>query len=104
MLDSHVALCWRVSLGSVPLSSQSKWSANPLQTYHNWQCTKDHSGTSNPQLSRKAEGETDRCEAICYKQHIDAAELEQAQRLSSNPWSPLSTDAHILASVRSTGP
>ena len=44
MLDSHVALCWRVSLGSVPSSSQSKWSANPLQDHHNWQCTKDHSG------------------------------------------------------------
>ena len=29
MLDSHVAVNWRVLLGSVPSSSQSKWGANP---------------------------------------------------------------------------
>ena len=29
MLDSQVALYWGVSLGSVPSSSQSKWSASP---------------------------------------------------------------------------
>ena len=84
MLDSHVALCWRVSLGSVPSPSQSKWSANPLQDRQNWQCTKDHCGTNNPQLSSKAEDETDRCGAICHKQHNDAVELEHEQRLSSN--------------------
>ena len=93
MLDSHDTFCWRASLGSVPSSSQPKWSATPLQNYHNWQCTKDHSVTRNPQLSSKAEGETDRCGAIYHKQHNDAVELEQAQRLSYNPWSPLSTFA-----------
>ena len=65
--------------------------------------TQDHSGTSNPQSSTKAEGETDPCGAMCHKQHNDAVELEHAQRLSSNPRSPLSTDAHILACVHSTG-
>ena len=44
---------------------------------------KEHSGTSNPQPSSKAEDETDRCGAICNKQHNDVVELEQAQRLSS---------------------
>ena len=60
-----------------------------------------NSGTSNPQLSSKAEDETDRCGAICHLQHNDV--VEHAQRLSSNPWSPLSTDVHILACVHSTG-
>ena len=59
---------------------------------------------SNPQLSSKAEDETDWCGAICHKQHNDVVEPEHAQRLSSNPWSPLSTDAHILACVHSTEP
>ena len=44
MPNSHDALCWRVSLGSIPSSSESKWSTNPLQDNHNWQCTKDDSG------------------------------------------------------------
>ena len=104
MLDCHVALCWCVFLGNVPSSSQSKWSANPLQDHHNWQCAKDHSGTSNLQPSSKAEDETDRCGATCHKQHNDVVELEHAQRLSSNPWSLLSTDVHILACVHSNGP
>ena len=44
---------------------------------------------SSPQISTKAEGETDRCEAMCHKEHNDAVELEHVQRLSSNPWSPV---------------
>ena len=52
--SAHVALYWRVSLGSVPSSSQSMSSANPLQNHYNWQCTNDHSAMSNPQLSSKA--------------------------------------------------
>ena len=58
-----------------------------LQDHHNWQCTKGHSGTRNPQLSSKAEGETDRCEAICHKLHDDAVGSEHVQKQSSNPWS-----------------
>ena len=92
MLDSHVALYWRVSLGSVPSSC-----ANPLQDDHNWQCTKDHSGTSNAHPAREKTRRTG-------VEPNGVVELEHAQRRSSNPWSLLSTDVHILACVHSTGP
>ena len=101
MLDSHVALYWRVSLGSVPSSSQSKWSANPLQDHHNWQCTKDHSGTSNPQLSSKAEDETDRCGAIVTNSTTMRRVGARAEAIFQ-PLVSLSTDVHILACVHST--
>ena len=51
---------------------------------------------SNPQLSSKADGETDRCGAICNKQHIGAVELENVQKQSSNPLSPMSIDEHTF--------
>ena len=97
MLHSHDALHWRVSLGSVSSSSQSKWDANPLQDYLSWQCTKGPFW--DEQSPSKAEDELDQCGAICHKQHNDVVELEHAQRRSSNPWSLLSTDVHILACV-----
>ena len=103
MQNCHDAF-WRVFLGNVSIFVAIHVERNSLTRPPTWQYTKDHSGMSNPQLCSKTEGETGRCEAICYKQHSGADELEHVQKQSSNPGSPLSTDAHILACVRSTGP
>ena len=104
MLDSHVALHWRVSLGSVPSSSKSKWSANP------------HKTTIIGNVQRIILGRATRSHPARQKTRRSAVEpfVTNSTTMQSS-WStrrgylstlglPLSTDVHILACVHSTWP